>query len=106
MTFTGRQQELAVLAAATGVVLVEGEAGVGKTALVERFLASRGGHVLRASGEPAERGIAYGALELLHRRGGPRRARGGGCRGARALGAAAGAADGGVRSAGASGGGL
>jgi DNA-binding CsgD family transcriptional regulator len=71
--FIGRQRELAVLAAeferaATDearVLVVEGEAGVGKTALVRRFLASRAGEVLHASADEAERDLPFAVLDQL-----------------------------------------
>ncbi|WP_372343989.1 LuxR C-terminal-related transcriptional regulator [Streptomyces sp. KL116D] len=70
--FVGRGDALAVLervrrAAGGGVpqrVLVEGAAGVGKTALVHRFLDDVGA-VLYASGEEAESGLAFGVVEQL-----------------------------------------
>ncbi len=57
--FVGRQRELAVLAELAAraradqpqVVLVEGEAGMGKSSLLARFVPAAGGTaVLRASG--------------------------------------------------------
>jgi DNA-binding CsgD family transcriptional regulator len=72
----GRERELAVLAACledvragrAGVVLVEGPAGIGKTALVERFLdEAEGVTVIRGSGEQAEGAIAYGLADQLLR---------------------------------------
>jgi len=62
-TFVGRAGELAVLEAAAAavrggqpkVVLVEGEAGIGKSSLLTRFAAGlAGATVLRASGDEAE----------------------------------------------------
>lgn len=50
------------------IVLVDGPAGIGKTSLVRRFLASAhpGCHVLRASGEEMEMHLPYGvAAQLL-----------------------------------------
>src|SRR4051812_33563237 len=77
--FVGRRQELQALAdvlarAGAGspqVVLVEGEAGIGKTALVERFLARAGAvTVLRGSGDESETDLAFGVIEQLLRRAG------------------------------------
>ena len=65
--FVGRERDLAALHSAS-FALVEGAAGVGKTALVERALAGR--RVVRASGEPAERGVTLGVLDQLFRRAG------------------------------------
>ncbi|MFF5003192.1 AAA family ATPase [Streptomyces phaeochromogenes] len=72
MEFVGRTDSLALLAAARERaraghpqrVLVEGPAGIGKTALVRRFL--RGDtHVLYGAGEEAESELAFGVLEQL-----------------------------------------
>ncbi|QJY49796.1 ATP-binding protein [Pseudonocardia broussonetiae] len=75
--FVGRDRELAVLAghlaqACAGrsqVVVVEGEPGTGKTALVQAFLdgLEPGAAVLRASGEQAEETVSYGIVEQLAR---------------------------------------
>jgi DNA-binding CsgD family transcriptional regulator len=77
--FVGRVAELAVLRAALAdvtarrprVVQVEGPAGVGKTALIERFLTEPGSErpptLLRAGGEEAEMLFAYGVVEQLGR---------------------------------------
>ncbi|MDV9177999.1 AAA family ATPase, partial [Streptomyces sp. W16] len=70
--FVGRAESLALLAAArerarSGVparVLVEGPAGIGKTALVRHFLCGSG-RVLRAAGEEAESELAFGVLAQL-----------------------------------------
>ncbi|WP_246567182.1 helix-turn-helix transcriptional regulator [Streptomyces flaveus] len=70
--FVGRGEELAVLEGARERaragqpqrVLVEGPEGIGKTALVRRFLAGVP-HVLYAEGEDAGTGPAFGALEQL-----------------------------------------
>src|SRR3954462_3655737 len=71
-TFIGRQSELGALEAALwgapSVVLVQGPAGVGKTALAQRFAA--GHRMLRAAGEPGESGGAVGVARQLLRRGG------------------------------------
>ena len=67
--FVGRERELAALGAAP-FALVEGAAGVGKTALVERALAGRRERVLRVSGEPAEISVSFGVLDQLFRRAG------------------------------------
>lgn len=80
--FVGRSRELAVLhahlrAACEGrprVVAVQGPAGIGKTALLERFLASAGEPaptVLRGSGEEGESLLAYGVVGQLARSAGP-----------------------------------
>src|SRR5450755_474104 len=72
--FVGRAAELAVLeeaaAAARGgqptVVLVEGEAGIGKSTLLARFAAGlAGATVLRASGDEAELRLPYGIVVQL-----------------------------------------
>ncbi len=77
--FVGRAAELALLRGALAdatarrprTVLVEGPAGVGKTALIERFLAEpgidRAPAVLRAGGDEAETLLAYGIVEQLAR---------------------------------------
>ena len=67
--FVGRERELTALEAAP-FALVEGGAGVGKTALVELALARRRAPVLRASGEPGETSVALGVLDQLLRRAG------------------------------------
>nr|WP_239149109.1 AAA family ATPase [Streptomyces sp. SID12501] len=72
--FVGRTEALALLEQAldrarTGVpqrVLVEGRAGIGKTALVRRFMALAGlPRVLYAEGDEAESGLAFGVLGQL-----------------------------------------
>ena len=72
--FVGREVELAflrgrleeTLAGMSRTVLLEGAAGVGKTALLEAFLARAGHHrVLRTSGAELEAGLAYGVLDQL-----------------------------------------
>jgi DNA-binding CsgD family transcriptional regulator len=77
--FVGRQRELEALeeglARARGgqpwLVLVEGPAGIGKTSLVERFLASVGDiTVLRASGDLSESDLPFGVVDQLLRRAG------------------------------------
>jgi DNA-binding CsgD family transcriptional regulator/tetratricopeptide (TPR) repeat protein len=72
--FVGRQQELNALAAAlsevsTGeprFVLIQGEAGIGKSSLIAKFLA---GHpnvpVVTASGEESEAFLPYGLVQQL-----------------------------------------
>jgi DNA-binding CsgD family transcriptional regulator len=78
----GRGAELAVLdraaqaarAGRMGVVLVEGRAGVGKTALLRRWLAGdslSGSFVLRAACDRAESDVAYGVVEQLTRKAPP-----------------------------------
>jgi hypothetical protein len=53
-------------------VLIEGPPGVGKSALVDQFLAaSPSVRVLRAVGDEAERLVSYGAVEQLARSAGP-----------------------------------
>src|SRR5829696_4524830 len=74
--FVGREGELRALASARDAggawcVLVEGPAGAGKTALVERFLATSPGlFVLRASGERGEADVPLGVVDQLLRRAG------------------------------------
>jgi hypothetical protein len=78
--FVGRDGELRILADRLGraragrsqVVVVEGDPGTGKTALVEAFLArvevgADVGAVLRANGEEAEELVSYGIVEQLVR---------------------------------------
>ncbi|MDQ6920829.1 MAG: ATP-binding protein [Candidatus Dormibacteraeota bacterium] len=69
--FVGRRQDLTVLASKLRdvrsgqpeVVLIDGPAGIGKTALVDRFLGQlRDTQVLRASGEESEGLLAYGVI--------------------------------------------
>jgi Holliday junction resolvasome RuvABC ATP-dependent DNA helicase subunit len=72
-TFVGRQAELAFLTARLEevrsgqprIVLVEGPSGMGKTALLRRFLGGMGPRLLQASGEELERIIPYGVLDQL-----------------------------------------
>ena len=72
--FVGRAAELAVLEAAAAaarggqpkVVLVEGEAGIGKSTLLARFAAGLAdATVLRASGDEAELRLPYGIVGQL-----------------------------------------
>ena len=69
--FVGRGRELAVLAELAAraradqpqVVLVEGEAGMGKSSLLARFVPAVGGAaVLRASGDEGESSLSYGVI--------------------------------------------
>lgn len=63
-----RERELAALAAADGVILVEGAAGVGKTALLaEAALQARTGgrRVLRARGAQVESDLPFGVARQL-----------------------------------------
>jgi AAA+ ATPase superfamily predicted ATPase len=66
--FVGRQDELRALRDAyddgssghSQIVLVEGEAGIGKTTLVERFLSELPGtRILRASGDESESHVPF-----------------------------------------------
>ncbi len=72
--FVGRLPELAVLRAALAgaragephVVLIQGEAGIGKSSLVSEFVAGqRGVPVVAASGEEAEAFLPYGVVQQL-----------------------------------------
>ena len=72
--FVGRADELAMLEAAAAaargghpkVVLVEGEAGIGKSSLLARFASGLAGAVvLRAGGEEAEQLLPYGVVGQL-----------------------------------------
>jgi DNA-binding CsgD family transcriptional regulator len=72
--FVGRAEELAVLGSVTHevrrgrpqVVRIEGPAGIGKTALVERFLQGQSDmHVLRCAGEPEEALVDFGVIDQL-----------------------------------------
>jgi predicted ATPase len=72
--FVGRAAELAVLEAAAAaarggqprVVLVEGEAGIGKSTLLARFASGLASTtVLRASGDEAELRLPYGIVGQL-----------------------------------------
>ena len=79
VAFVGRQPELAVLRArladaASGrpqIVQIQGPAGIGKTALLENFLADAHADpkpvVIFASGEENEQLLAYGVIEQLAR---------------------------------------
>jgi len=77
--FVGRERELDALeegmerarAGEPWLVLVEGPAGIGKTSLVEHFLAEvRDATVLRASGDLSESDLAFGVVDQLIRRAG------------------------------------
>ena len=72
--FVGREAELAglrsqlrqVMHGSPSVVLVEGAAGDGKTALLSRFVATMGGvRQVWASGDEAETAIAYGVYDQI-----------------------------------------
>jgi len=77
--FVGRQSELAVLRACLAealagrpqIVQIQGPAGIGKTALLEHFLAesreATAPVVVWASGEESEELLAYGVVEQLAR---------------------------------------
>lgn len=61
-----------VTAGVPRLLLIEGPPGIGKSALVDRFLAAhRGVRVLRAIGDEAERLLSYGVVEQLARSAGP-----------------------------------
>jgi ATP/maltotriose-dependent transcriptional regulator MalT len=77
--FIGRKQELSALEEALEqarsgrprVVLVEGPAGIGKTALVDRFVAhARDVIVLRANADPSESALPFGVVDDVLRRAG------------------------------------
>ena len=72
--FVGRRPELAALAGALAaaragepqVVLIQGEAGIGKSSLISEFLGSQQGiPVVTASGEEAEAFLPYGLVQQL-----------------------------------------
>ena len=74
--FVGRSRQIgeltAILAAVRGgrpqIVMIEGPPGIGKTALLNRFLQDqRDALVLRASGEQWEAMVAYGVVDQLFR---------------------------------------
>jgi DNA-binding CsgD family transcriptional regulator/tetratricopeptide (TPR) repeat protein len=75
LTFVGRDDELAALeaelvVARTGeprVLLLEGPAGIGKTTLVERFLAQAGSAALRATADEDETEVSLGIIDQLLR---------------------------------------
>jgi DNA-binding CsgD family transcriptional regulator len=77
--FVGRERELGALeqglerarAGQPWLVLIEGPAGIGKTSLVEHFLAgARSVTVLRASGDLSESDLPFGVVDQLLRRAG------------------------------------
>ena len=72
--FVGRGRELAVLAELAAraradqpqVVLVEGDAGMGKSSLLAKFVPAAGGAaVLRASGDEGESKLGYGVISQV-----------------------------------------
>jgi DNA-binding CsgD family transcriptional regulator len=74
--FVGRRVELALLrrrldevrAGKPRLILVEGPAGIGKTALLDRFLTESGeARVVRASGDEIETVLSYGVADQLLR---------------------------------------
>ena len=79
LPLAGRDRELAAIVAAAAaahpdgrVVVIEGEAGIGKTRLGEAVtdvVRGRGGVVLASRGYPGEAGIAYGPIADLLRSG-------------------------------------
>lgn len=56
-----------VRAGQRGVVLLEGEPGIGKTSLIRQFASSAGATVVWASGDEAEADLDYGLLDQLVR---------------------------------------
>jgi DNA-binding SARP family transcriptional activator/tetratricopeptide (TPR) repeat protein len=91
LPLVGRDAELAAIIRAVGsarpdgrLVIIEGEAGIGKTRLAEAAVGAvraSGGTVLASQGYPGEAGIAYGPIAGLLRvglmlPGGPQRLRG------------------------------
>src|SRR3977135_122943 len=75
-TFVGREAELAHLPAQMEevrsgrprVVLLDGPPGIGKSALIRRFVEGAGDiHVLRANGEEVEALVAFGIMDQLAR---------------------------------------
>src|ERR1700704_265291 len=75
-TFVGREAELAhlqaqmeeVRAGRPRVVLLDGPPGIGKSALIRRFVDGTGAiHVLRANGEEVEALVAFGIVDQLAR---------------------------------------
>src|SRR3954451_10668594 len=71
--FVGRQEQLAslqeALAAVPAVVVVEGEPGIGKTTLVDRFVEPLAHmRVVRASGVESERDLSFGVADQILRR--------------------------------------
>ena len=81
--FVGRQRELDALeegfdharAGRPWLVLIEGPAGIGKTALAEQFLGDvHDATVLRASGDESEIDLRFGVVDQLLRRAGESRA--------------------------------
>ena len=98
--FVGRQAELRALHDAfaeaarehSQLVLVEGEAGIGKTTLVERFLSElHATRILRASGDESESHVRFALADQLLRSAGCRRQGAAGRRPRRARPGAAGA---------------
>ena len=73
LALRGRQDECAALdglregarAEHSGVLVIRGEAGVGKTALLDYAIASSGMHVVRASGVESEMELAFATLHQL-----------------------------------------
>ena len=74
--FVGRETEIAALGECFGavadgtpdVLVIEGEGGIGKTTLAERFLALHPeARVLRASGDETERGVSFAIIDQLLR---------------------------------------
>lgn len=72
--FVGRQRELALLAQLAAkartdqpqVALIEGDAGMGKSTLLAKFLPGLGdAALLRASGDEAESDLGYGVVSQL-----------------------------------------
>ena len=74
--FVGRETEIAALGECFGAVaggapeilVIEGDGGIGKTTLAERFLALHPeARILRASGDESERGVSFAIIDQLLR---------------------------------------
>ncbi|MDA0174496.1 LuxR C-terminal-related transcriptional regulator [Solirubrobacter taibaiensis] len=70
--FVGRQPELEQLCAELAeagprVVLIAGAPGIGKTTLVDQFVATADAHVLRVSGDESEIDVPFGIVDQLLR---------------------------------------